>query len=48
MNSLIPILTVVGIIVAAIALIAIAIKCCWKIAGTNEVLIVSGLGKVQT
>ena len=48
MNSLIPILTVVGIIVAAIALIAIAIKCCWKIAGTNEVLIVSGLGKVKT
>ena len=48
MNSLIPILTIVGIIVAAIALIAIAIKCCWKIAGTNEVLIVSGLGKVKT
>ena len=48
MNSLIPILTVVGIVVAAIALIAIAIKCCWKIAGTNEVLIVSGLGKVKT
>ena len=48
MSSLIPILTVVGIIVAAIALIAIAIKCCWKIAGTNEVLIVSGLGKVKT
>ena len=25
-----------------------AISCCWKIAGTNEVLIVSGLGKVKT
>lgn len=48
MSSLIPILTVVGIVVAVIALIAIAIKCCWKIAGTNEVLIVSGLGKVKT
>ena len=48
MSSLIPILTVVGIIVAVIAVIAIAIKCCWKIAGTNEVLIVSGLGKVKT
>lgn len=48
MSSLIPILTIVGIIVAVIAVIAIAIKCCWKIAGTNEVLIVSGLGKVKT
>ena len=48
MSSLIPILTVVGIVVAVIAVIAIAIKCCWKIAGTNEVLIVSGLGKVKT
>ncbi len=52
MSSLIPILTVAGIVVAAIAVVAIvvaiAIKCCWKVAGTNEVLIVSGLGKVKT
>ena len=45
---LIPLLTVVGIVLGAIAVVAILIKCCWKIAGTNEVLIVSGLGKVKT
>ena len=48
MSSLIPILTVVGIILGVILLAVIAVKCCWKIAGTNEVLIVSGLGKVKT
>ena len=48
MSSLIPILTIVGIVFAIIAVIVIAVKCCWKIAGTNEVLIVSGLGKVKT
>lgn len=48
MNSLIPILTVAGIVVVAIVVVAIAIKCCWKVAGTNEVLIVSGFGKVKT
>lgn len=48
MSSLIPILTIVGIVIAVIAIVAIAIKCCWKVAGTNEVLIVSGLGKVKT
>ena len=48
MSSLIPILTVVGIVLGAILLVIIAIKCCWKVAGTNEVLIVSGLGKVKT
>ena len=35
-------------ILLAIAAIIIAIKCCWKVAGTNEVLIVSGFGKVKT
>ena len=45
---LIPLLTVVGIVLGVIAVVAILIKCCWKIAGTNEVLIVSGLGKVKT
>ena len=48
MSSLIPIFTIVGIVIAAIIIVAIAIKCCWKVAGTNEVLIVSGLGKVKT
>lgn len=48
MSSLIPILTVVGIIIGIALLVVIAVKCCWKIAGTNEVLIVSGLGKVKT
>ena len=37
-----------GIVLAAIVLLFIFIKSCWKIAGTNEVLIVSGLGKVKT
>ena len=48
MSSLIPILTIVGIVIGVILLAVIAVKCCWKIAGTNEVLIVSGLGKVKT
>jgi flotillin len=48
MNSLIPIATVAGIVIAVILLVIFLIKCCWKIAGTNEVLIVSGFGKVKT
>ena len=48
MSSLITILTIVGIVLGVILLAVIAVKCCWKIAGTNEVLIVSGLGKVKT
>ena len=48
MSSLIPILSIAGIVIAAIVVAAIAIKGCWKVAGTNEVLIVSGLGKVKT
>lgn len=48
MSSLIPIITVVGIILGIALLGVVAVKCCWKIAGTNEVLIVSGLGKVKT
>lgn len=38
--------TVVLVLVAIIALV-IVIKSCWKVAGTNEVLIVSGLGKTR-
>jgi flotillin len=48
MSSLITILTIVGIVLGIVLLAVIAVKCCWKIAGTNEVLIVSGLGKVKT
>ena len=48
MNSLIPTLTTAGFILAAIIVFVIIFKCFWKVAGTNEVLIVSGLGKVKT
>ena len=41
------ILITVGIIAAALFLFLIFVKSCWKVAGTNEVLIVSGLGKVK-
>ena len=37
-----------GIVLAAILFIIILIRSCWKVAGTNEVLIVSGLGRVKT
>ena len=37
-----------GVVLAAIILVIILVKSCWKVAGTNEVLIVSGLGKVKT
>jgi flotillin len=33
--------------IVAVLLLIVIIKCCWKVAGTNEVLIVSGLGKVK-
>ena len=48
MSSLIPIASIAGAVLVAIILIVVLIKSCWKIAGTNEVLIVSGLGKVKT
>ena len=48
MDFLIPILTTVGLALAAIALFILIFKAFWKVAGTNEVLIVSGLGKVKT
>ena len=43
-----PILATSGIVIAAIILCVILFKSFWKVAGTNEVLIVSGLGKVKT
>ena len=47
MVSLIPIMTIAAIVMAIVTLILL-VKSCWKVAGTNEVLIVSGLGKVKT
>ena len=44
---IIPALTTVGAVILAIVLVIVLIKCCWKVAGTNEVLIVSGMGKVK-
>ena len=41
------ILITVGIVAVALFLFLIFVKSCWKVAGTNEVLIVSGLGKVK-
>ena len=37
-----------GIVLVAILFVIILIRSCWKVAGTNEVLIVSGLGRVKT
>ena len=45
---IIPALTIVGVVLAALLLIVVVFKSFWKVAGTNEVLIVSGLGKVKT
>ena len=45
---MIPTIITAGVVLAAIILVIVLIKSCWKVAGTNEVLIVSGLGKVKT
>ena len=45
---MIPTIITAVIVLAAIIFVIIIIKSCWKVAGTNEVLIVSGLGKVKT
>ena len=47
-SILITALTIGGIILAAVIFVTIIFKAFWKVAGTNEVLIVSGLGKVKT
>lgn len=44
-ETLIGIVSTVGIALVALIALVIIIKSCWKVAGTNEVLIVSGLGK---
>ena len=46
-SFLIPVVSIAAIVVAVIIFIVILIKSCWKVAGTNEVLIVSGMGKVK-
>ena len=43
-----PIVLTVAAIFVAVTFLVILIKSCWRVAGTNEVLIVSGLGKVKT
>ena len=48
MSVLIPTFVTAGFILVAFILFIVLIRSCWKVAGTNEVLIVSGLGKVKT
>lgn len=48
MSALIPTFITAGFVLVAFILFIVLIKSCWKVAGTNEVLIVSGLGKVKT
>lgn len=43
-NFLIPIMSIAAIVILVAIVAIILVKSCWKIAGTNEVLIVSGLG----
>ena len=45
---LIPVISIIVLALVAILAIVIIFKAFWKVAGTNEVLIVSGLGKVKT
>ena len=45
---LIPTLSIAALAILAIIVFVIIFKAFWKVAGTNEVLIVSGLGRVKT
>lgn len=47
MEALIGVVFVVAIVILALIALIVVIKSCWKVAGTNEVLIISGLGKVR-
>ena len=47
MDFLIPTIVTAGAVLLAVILVIVLIKSCWKVAGTNEVLIVSGMGKVK-
>lgn len=42
-----PIVLGIAVVVVAIIVISLFVKGCWKVAGTNEVLIRSGMGKVK-
>ena len=44
---LITILAIAILVILAIVGIIVLVKSCWKVAGTNEVFIVSGMGKVK-
>ena len=46
-SFLIPTLSIVLTVLFAVIVTVVLVKSCWKVAGTNEVLIVSGLGKVR-
>ena len=45
LETIIGIASGVGVFVLALVVLVVIVKSCWKVAGTNEVLIVSGLGK---
>ena len=47
-SFLIPTLSIVLTVLFVVIVSVVLIKSCWKVAGTNEVLIVSGMGKVKT
>lgn len=47
MEALIGVVSIVAIVILALVALIVIIKSCWKVAGTNEVLIISGLGKVR-
>ena len=47
-SFLIPTLSIVLTVLFVVIVSIVLIKSCWKVAGTNEVLIVSGMGKVKT
>lgn len=46
-DFLIPTLTIAGGVIVALIVLTILVKSCWKIAGTNEVMIITGLGKTK-
>jgi flotillin len=46
-SFLISTLSIVGLVLVFVIIAVILVKSCWKVAGTNEVLIVSGMGKVK-
>ena len=46
-SFLIPVASIAVLAIVVIVFLIILIKSCWKVAGTNEVLIISGMGKVK-